>query len=137
MRKVICIICLLLLVLVIGGCATIMHGPTQKIRVTSNPPGATVTTTTFEWIKTPGTFELSRSNSTELTANLYGYETTKQKIKCGLSLWIFGDAVGGFYPWTILGIEPYITLMIVDFSTSSVGTLSPTEVHFEMVKKKI
>lgn len=127
-------ICLLML----AGCSTVMHGPTQDIVVTSNPPGATVTTTTFEWIKTPGTFKLPRANSTTLTANLYGYETAKQKLKCELTPWIFGNAAGEFYPGTFIHIYliPSVALTMVDLITGSVGVLSPTEVHFELVPKK-
>ena len=129
-----CTICLLL----IGGCGTIMHGPTQDVLVTSDPPGAIVTTTTFEWIKTPGTFKLPRANSTTLTANLYGYETAKQELKCELTPWIFGNAAGEFYPGTFIHIYliPSVALTIVDLSTGSVGMLSPTEVRFELVPKK-
>lgn len=136
MRKVICTICFCLILT--NGCGTIMHGPTQDISVTSNPPGATVTTTTFEWIKTPGIFKLPRANPTELTAELYGYETAKQKIKCGLTPWIFGNAAGEFYPGTFIQIHviPTIALTMVDLVTGSVGVLSPNEVHFELVPKK-
>ena len=112
------------------GCSTVMNGPTQDIVVTSNPPGAIVTTTTFEWIRTPGTFKLPRANSTTLTANLYGYETAKQEIKCGLSLWPIGEAIGEL--WICSGLA----LTTFDLSTGSVGQLTPAEVHFELVSNK-
>lgn len=135
MKKILCTICFLLILTI--GCGTIMHGPTQDIIVTSNPPGAIITTTTFEWIKTPGIFKLPRANSTELTAELYGYEIAKQKIKCELTPWIFGNAVGEFYPWTFMHqASGGGALTIFDLSTGSVGILSPTEVHFELVPKK-
>lgn len=136
MNRIMYITCFLLILT--NGCGTIMHGPTQDISVTSNPPGAIVTTTTFEWIKTPGTFKLPRANSTQLKAELYGYETAKQKLKCELTPWIFGNAAGEFYPGTFIQIHliPSIALTIVDLSTGSVGQLTPSEVHFELVSKK-
>lgn len=133
MKKVICTICLLMLT----GCSTIMNGPTQEIKVTSNPPGAIITTTAFEWIKTPGTIKLPRANSTTLTANLFGYEEMKQEMKVSLSPWVAGNAVGQFYPWTFMGqASGVVALTILDLSTGSIGTLSPAEVHFELVPKK-
>ena len=136
MKKVTCIICFLLTLT--NGCGTIMHGPTQDISVTSNPSGAIVTTTTFEWIKPPGILKLPRANSTELTAELYGYETAKQKLKCELTPWLFGNAAGEFYTGTFIQVYmiPSVALTIVDLTTGSIGVLSPTEVHFELVPKE-
>lgn len=136
MRRVICTICLMAILLIASGCATVMNGSTQEITVTSNPSGAIVTTTTFEWVKTPGTFKLPRANSTMLTARLYGYEDAKQEIKSELSPWIFGNGIGSFYGGTIFNFIPTIVLTIVDFSTGSIGVLSPTTVHFELVPKE-
>ena len=132
MRNLLCTTCLLL----IGGCGTIMHGPTQDIVVTSNPPGATVTTTTFEWIRTPGTFKLPRTKPTTLTARLSGYEDDKQEIKSELTLWVFGNTAGSLYGGTFMNFLPVAALIIVDFTTGSLGVLSPAEVHFELVPKE-
>jgi hypothetical protein len=113
-----------------------MNGPNQNIVVTSNPPGAIVTTAAGEWIKTPDTFKLPRAKSTVLTARLVGYEDAEQKIKNELSLWMFGNGAGSFYAGTVYNWLPAIALTIIDFSTGSAGVLSPTEVHFELVPKK-
>jgi hypothetical protein len=124
--------------MLIGGCTTIMNGPTQEIKVTSNPPGATVTPTDYKyWTKTPGVIALDRNNSTVLTARLYGYEDAKQEIKCGLSPWVFGNAAGQLYPWAFMGVpHGAVALGILDVSTGSIGNLTPTEIHFELVPKK-
>jgi len=110
-----------------------MNGPNQNIVVTSNPPGAIVTTTSLKWIKTPGTFKLPRSHSTTLTANLPGYAEAKQEIKSELSLWLFGNGAGSFYGGPIFNFFPAIALTIVDLSTGSARQLSPNEIHFELV----
>lgn len=130
MRKITRIVMLTICLIMLAGCSTVMNGPTQDIVVTSNPPGATIITTTFEWIKTPGTFKLPRNNSTTLTANLYGYETAKQDINCELSLWPIVSAIGE------LSIYPGLIFTTLDLSTGSVGHLTPNEVHFELVSKK-
>lgn len=136
MKKVKLIICLMLALLV-SGCATIMNGSsTQDVFVTSKPPGAIVTTTTSEWIKTPGIFTLPRANSTTLTARLPGYEEAKQEVKSELSPWIFGNGIGGLCFGTAFNFMPVIALTIADFSTGSTGELSPIDVHFELVPKE-
>lgn len=124
MKKVMCLVSVLL----VGGCATIMNGPTQEITVTSDPPGAIVTPTDYKcWIKTPGIITLDRNNNTVLTARLYGYKDAKQEISWGISPWAFGNLVVLQYPWAIVGCQ------FAD--ADSIGNLSPNEVHFELIKK--
>lgn len=136
MKKVTLIICLML-ALLSSGCATIMNGSsTQDVFVTSRPSGAIVTTTTSEWIKTPGIFTLPRTKSITLTARLPGYEEAKQEIKSGLSPWIFGNGIGGLCFGTAFNFVPVIVLTIADFSTGSTGVLFPADVHFELVPKE-
>ena len=115
-----------------------MQGPTQDIVVTSEPPGATITPTDYKtWVKTPGVIVLERSQSTILTARLYGYEDQKIKVKCDVSAWLFGNAVGQFYPWTFLSVaDGSIALLMLDMSTGSIGTLTPKVIHFEMEKNR-
>lgn len=135
MKKVLCTICLIAISL-IAGCATVMNGSsTQDVFVTSRPSGAIVTTTSGKRIKTPDIFKLPRTNSTILTARLSGYENAEQKIKSELSLWIFGNGAGGALIGTAFNFMPVIALTIVDFTTGSLGVLSPAEVHFELVPK--
>jgi len=124
-------------ILMISGCATIC-GSTQDITITSEPPGAIVTTTTFEWTKTPGTLKLPRNNSTVLTANLFGYKTAKKELKCSLNPFIAGDAVGQYYPRAFMG-QPDGGVVIFFFdmmlSNGAIGTLHPAKVHFELEPK--
>ena len=135
MRKILPTICLSTL-LFSTGCATVMNGPNQDIVVTSNPPGAIVTTTTLKRTQTPGTLTLPRTHSTTLTANLFGYQEAKQDIKSELSPWIFGNGVGSFFVGTVYNFFPAIAFTIVDFSTGSARQLKPAKVHFELVPTK-
>jgi len=139
MKNVILTICLVL-VLLTSGCGTLMHGPTQEVVVTSNPPGATVTNTRYTChIKTPGVMKLKRANSTILTARLFGYEEAKQKIQVGLSPWLLGNVAGWDTTLNIIYVPmiPVTTALLAgDMVTGSVGTLSPDAVHFELVPRK-
>lgn len=122
--------CIFLALLMLAGCSTIVNGPTQDIVVTSNPPGATITPTDYKcWVKTPGIITLDRTNSTILTARLYGYEDSKQEIKCELSLCPIVTAT------TELLIYPGLIFTMLDCNTGSIGHLTPTEIHFELISK--
>ena len=139
MKNVVLTICLML-VLLTGGCGTLMHGSTQEVAVTSNPPGAIVTNTDYTcWIKTPGVMVLDRANSTVLTARLFGHEDAKAKVKVSLSPWLLGNAAG----WDMMlnvGYVPVVPVTVVllvgDMATGSVGQLSPNTVHFELVSRE-
>lgn len=123
------------MLVLVCGCGTIMHGPYQEIKVTSNPPGATITNTEYTcWIKTPGVMKLKRANSTVLTARLYGYKEAKQKVRANISPWLAGNAAGYWSPTTFFSnhVPAYYVLLMGDMATGSVGQLSPTEVHFEL-----
>ena len=134
--------CLLVLVLV-GGCGTLTHGPYQDVYVTSNPPGATITPTDYKcWIKTPGFIRLERANSTTLKAKLLGYETQKKKLQVHISPFLLGNGAGSFYTvqtFTARNIPGCELLFIGDCVTGSVGYLTPGSVHFELepVKKRV
>ncbi|NUO64819.1 MAG: hypothetical protein HOQ11_02465 [Gemmatimonadaceae bacterium] len=58
------------------GCGTILHGPRQAVPVNSNPAGATVQTTPAAeggTVTTPGTLDLERKHSYQLTFTSPGY----------------------------------------------------------------
>jgi len=117
-----------------AGCATMAHGPTQEIKVTSNPPGATVTPTDYKcWAKTPGILRLDRNQGTILTARLEGYKESKIEVKWGISLWAFGNISALAYPWYISGCQPVAAAWA--FDADSIGQLSPNWVHFDLEPK--
>ena len=57
------------------GCGTILHGPRQAVPVQSTPSGATVQATPASGgtVTTPGTLDLERKNSYQLTFTSPGY----------------------------------------------------------------
>jgi hypothetical protein len=77
---------LLLPVLLLTSCATITRGVHEKLRVQSDPPGATVTLSTGEKGVTPATFvEKRRSDKFTVTVSKAGYvaQTVTVESKAG------------------------------------------------------
>jgi hypothetical protein len=111
----------LLLVLAGGlmsGCATIIHGTTQEIPVTSEPPGALVATTGDLKVTTPGTLELKRKTGHVLTVTKDGYKPETVKLESVLSGAVAGNILlGGLIGWG------------VDVATGGDSRLVPESVH--------
>lgn len=120
MKKILC--CILLFM---SGCASIIHGPTEQIGFTSDPPGATLyvggqTTTT------PAFIILPRRGKHVARFTKEGYQPTEVQIKEGMSLWfLLGNlGFGGIPGW------------IIDAINGSIGDLSPDNVHVNLVPVK-
>lgn len=75
----------MLYLVMMSGCATIMHGKYQDIPITSEPSGATVTASSGQKITTPGTMTLIRNKPIVLRAELDGYQAAEQKLSAVLS----------------------------------------------------
>ena len=107
----------------VSGCATVIHGGTQDIRVTSNPTGAVVrvnlnnTATT-----TPGMITLNRKETAYvLTFEKQGYKSVEVPLKRSLGGWVFGNVLLGLYG-ILFGI-------VIDFSSGAAYKLTPAEVN--------
>jgi hypothetical protein len=80
--------------LALGGCATVVHGPYQHVRLDSNPPGATVTisaqtsergpgyldTEKERTVTTPATVRLLRDNNYRVEFQKPGYQVVTTQI---------------------------------------------------------
>ena len=117
---------LLAIVVVMGvmssGCATIMHGRTETISITSDPSGA-VAHVGGQEIVTPGEITLDRNKSYTVTFEKPGYESATARIRSQRSGWIWGNILIGGIP----GI-------IVDLATGSAGDLTPNIVSVTLVR---
>lgn len=101
-----------------SGCATIIHGTTQEIPVTSEPPGAAVTTTGDVKATTPGKLELKRKTGHVLTFSKEGYKPETVKLESVLSGAVAGNIIaGGLIGWG------------VDAATGGDSRLVPESVH--------
>jgi hypothetical protein len=80
--------------MLLGGCATVVHGPYQDVRIDSNPPGATATIaaqlsergpafvdeTKTRTVTTPATVRLLRDNSYRVEIQKPGYKIATTQI---------------------------------------------------------
>ena len=107
------------------GCATIVTGTTETVRVDSVPRGATVRITPGPYeITTPASLELRRGDAPyTLTAELEGYETQRSYIRGRANGWIWGNILLGGVP----GI-------MVDWVTGALADLDPNEIELTLEK---
>lgn len=103
-----------------SGCATIMSGNQQTVPVTSNPPGATVTTGNGQTITTPGAVVLSTKETHMLVAEYPGRETQQRPLLKKLNKWVICDPLWDFG----------IISLPIDFISGSANELHPKSVHF-------
>ncbi len=120
------IISLGLVAAMVSGCASIIHGSRQDIRVVSNPSGAVVrvnlnnTATT-----TPGVLNLNRKEiAYVLTFEKQGYKPVEVSLRRTIDGWLFGNIIFG----GLIGI-------VIDFSSGSAYKLTPSEVETVLGEK--
>ena len=116
------------------GCASIVSGTKQTIKITSSPDAANVkverlfaTTNSVEWEgKTPATVKLWRKGSFLVTVWLPGYQKAEIPISAGgMNGWVWGNiGFGG-----IIGI-------IIDSSNGAAEELKPEEIDVKLVAIK-
>jgi hypothetical protein len=105
----------------LGGCATMIHGPYQDVTVDSNPPGATATVTatlcergtnfldpkrTYT-VTTPATVRLRRDNTYRVDVQKAGYKTASEKVLSSYD-WVWAPVVCG--PCEMVGDLPKFDL---------------------------
>jgi len=84
------------------GCATIMHGSTQNVMVTSSPPGATVVVDGGMRFKSPVEINLSRKENHTVELSLDGYQKELVEVRSVTSGAVFGNIVaGGLVGWAV------------------------------------
>jgi hypothetical protein len=101
----------------LGGCATIVHGPYQEVRIDSDPPGATATispqlsergpgyvdTEKTRTVTTPATVRLLRDNSYRVEIEKPGYKIAQTQIVSEYD-WLWGTVTCG--PCEAVGALP-------------------------------
>jgi hypothetical protein len=105
----------------LGGCATLIHGPMQDVRVESNPPGATATITPMLsergpafldakkkiTVTTPATVRLRRDNHYRVELEKPGYKFGTAKVTSSYD-WLWSPALCG--PCEAIGELPTFDL---------------------------
>lgn len=104
------------------GCATVAGGAKdQKVKITSDPPGAAVLVDGQSFGVTPAEVPLSRKTEHVVQLQHPGYEPVQVSLKRTLNPWLLGNiVVGGF-----LGI-------VVDVCTGATHTLSPDTLNLKL-----
>ena len=105
---------LLFLPIVVSGCATLAHGPTQEIAIYSSPPGAMVFVDGVDTQRTtPTTVRVNRRSPPTLRVEHEGHQPAVIRMKRSLDGWIW---------WNFL---TFGVGAIVDFATGSAYRASP------------
>jgi len=112
---------IILLLTIITGCGTIIHGTTEQVGVTSSPSGATVEIDNTKIGETPLIQELSRKDSHSVKITMAGYESYELIINRNVSGWAWGNIVFG----GLIGL-------VVDATTGGMYKLNPNEVNAQL-----
>ncbi len=105
------------MVVLLGGCATMLHGPYQEVDLESNPPGATATIvptlpergtlfldpTKPYTVTTPATVRLRRDNTYRVDIQKPGYKLSSTKVLSSYD-WLNAPVVCG--PCEVVGDLP-------------------------------
>ncbi len=79
----------------LAGCATIVHGTTEKVQIDSNPGGADVQIDDSQHVTTPAAVKLSRGSPHTLVFRKPGYQDDTETLTSSTSGWILGNLIGG------------------------------------------
>ncbi len=114
------------------GCASIITGTRQNIKINSTPTGAKVKImqgqdmipkNILAWEgTTPATVKLRREYQYMVIISLEGYKTTEVNLEHGRNGWVWWNILFG----GILGFA-------VDFSNGAAEKLKPNEIHVELI----
>ena len=107
--------------LLITGCASIMHGTTQQIGISSSPTGAEVTVDGMEHGVTPVVADLKRKDAHIVRVSLNGYQPFEMALTRSVSGWVWGNLVFGGIPG-----------LAIDAITGGLYKLSPEQVTAQL-----
>jgi uncharacterized protein YceK len=109
---------------VLWGCATIMHGSSQKIGISSTPSGAKVTVDGKDNGVTPAFASLKRGDEHVVKIELEGYEKAELTITKTSSGWVWGNIIFG----GLIGL-------VVDIADGAIYNLTPEQLNAELRKQ--
>lgn len=126
MKKLSISIILLLLCFSLIGCATIMHGPRQKVGISSAPIGASVIIDDKLYGETPLFANLSRMDNHIIKIEMPGYTPFAATVTCSISSWVLGN----IFFFNLIGLA-------VDAMYGGLYKLSPEQVVGELRKEEM
>lgn len=86
---------LVLAAFALTACASIMHGTSQDIGISSSPTGAKVTVDNVAAANTPYIAKLSRKDNHIVKITMDGYEPAELPLTRSVSGWVWGNIVFG------------------------------------------
>lgn len=112
--------------LLLAGCATIVHGTNESVSISSNPTNAKVYVDNSYIGATPTIVKMARKEKHTVRIELKGYQPYEMTLTPHLSGWVFGNIVfGGF-----IGLA-------VDAISGGLYQLTPDQIQAEMLKNDI
>ncbi len=122
------ILAALLVVALLAGCAGIIHGSRQDVRVTSVPSGAVVRVNlNNQATTTPGVLTLNRKEiGYVLTFEKQGYKPVEVSLRRTVDGWLFGNILFG----GLIGL-------VIDFASGSAYKLTPDEVSTVLTQMNV
>ncbi|MFA6508834.1 MAG: hypothetical protein WCT14_22235 [Treponemataceae bacterium] len=122
MKKVLAIVSLVAL---LSGCATIVSGTKQKVKISSEPNRAQIVITAAsgqEFYKGgPTEIELPRNNAYTVEITMAGYQPQKVMITKGFNAWFVGNLLCGGIPGGV-----------VDLLTGAMWNLEPDTINLTL-----
>lgn len=110
-----------ILVPLLYGCASIIHGTTQSVGIASNPSGAQVTINGESRGETPFIADLKRKNHHLVSIALDGYQPYETTLTRHVSGWVWGNIVFG----GLIGLA-------VDAISGGLYKLTPEQIETEL-----
>ena len=104
-------------------CASIMHGTSQDLAISSNPTGATVIVDGVPAGKTPVVAKMGRGDAHKIRIELPGYEPYETAVTKSVSGWVWGNILFG----GLIGLA-------VDAIDGGLYYLQPEEIRGELRK---
>jgi len=122
------VVSVLLIAALTAGCASIIHGSRQDVRVTSVPSGAVVRVNlNNQATTTPGVLTLNRKEiGYVLTFEKQGYKPVEVSLRRTVDGWLFGNILFG----GLVGI-------VIDFASGSAYKLTPDEVSTVLTQMNV
>lgn len=105
----------------LSACATIMHGTSQEVGISSTPSSATVMVDNKELGKTPVVAKLKRKDNHIVKIELPGYKPFEATLTRKTSGWVWGNIVFG----GLIGLA-------VDATSGGLYKLTPEQVAAQM-----
>ena len=119
-------ISLLLSLISLTSCATIMHGTTQCVGISSNPTNALVWLDRCYVGNTPISVNMTRKDSHIVNIELEGYEPYEATFSRKLSGWVFGNIIFG----GVIGVA-------IDAISGGIYALTPDQVQAELCANQV